>query len=67
MLIIELWLKKWNEPKAAKSKINDRFRITKYKKIFNKGYTFSVRNIYYSMVKKNFVLKASPWTYKIKI
>ena len=40
MLIILLWLKK-NEPnfKASKFKVNDRVRITQYKRIFGKGYT----------------------------
>ena len=36
-------------PKAPKFKVNNRVRITKYKNIFNKGYTknWSGRNIYY--------------------
>ena len=28
-----------NNPKTPKFKVNDRVRITKYKKIFSKGYT----------------------------
>ena len=28
-----------NNPKIPKFKVNDRVRITKYKKIFSKGYT----------------------------
>ena len=50
-------------PKAAKCKVNDRVRMTKYKNIFSKGYTKNwSREIFFI----NSVLKTNPWTYKIK-
>ena len=48
-----------SNPKAPKFKVNDRVRITKYKKIFSKGYTENWSReilIIYSVSKTN------PWT-----
>ena len=49
--------------KAPKFKANDRVRITKYKSIFRKGYTGNGSREIFLI---DFVLKSSPWTYKIK-
>ena len=47
--------------KAPKFKVIDRVRITKYKKLFSKGYTESwSREIFIT----NYVLKNNPWAYK---
>ena len=48
---------------APKFKVNDRVRITKYKKIFCKSYT---ENWSRELFVIDFVLKTNPWTYKIK-
>ena len=48
-------------PKAPKSKVNDRVRITKYKNIFSYTKNWS-RKIFII----DSVLKTNPWTYKIK-
>ena len=50
-------------PKAAKFKVNDRVRITKYKNISSKGYT---ENWSREILIIDSVLKTNPWTYKIK-
>ena len=44
-------------------KVNDRVRITKYKNIFNKGYT---KNWSREIFIINCLLKTNPWTYKVK-
>ena len=50
-------------PKAPKLKVNDRFRITTYRNILSKGYTkIWSRKIFII----DSVIKANPWTYKIK-
>ena len=58
MLIILLWLKKlrWI---AAKFKVNDKVRITKYKNIFSKGYSENWSREIFNI---DSVLKANPWT-----
>ena len=48
---------------APKFKVNDRVRITKYKKIFSKADT---ENWSREIFVIDFVLKTNPWTYKIK-
>lgn len=49
--------------KALKFKVSDRVRITKYKNIFNKGYTeYWSREIFVS----DSVWKTNLWTYKTK-
>ena len=49
--------------KAPKFKVNDTVRITKYKNIFNKGYTENwSRKIFFTQS----VLNTNPWTDKIK-
>ena len=49
--------------KSTKLKVGDRFRITKYKNIFRKGYTeiWSIETFVIDSV-----LKTNPWVYKIK-
>ena len=49
--------------KISKFKINDNVRITKYKNIYNKGYTGNWSREIFIV---NSVLKTNPWTYKIK-
>ena len=49
--------------KAPKFKVNKRFRITKYKSIFSKGYT---ENWAREMFIIDSVLETNPWTYEIK-
>ena len=49
--------------KAPKFKVNDRVRITKYRSILRKVYTGNGSREIFLM---DFVLKSSPWTYKIK-
>ena len=50
-------------PKAAKFKVNDRVRVSKYMNIFSKGYTENwAREIFIT----DSVLKTNPWTYKLK-
>ena len=44
-------------------KVNDRVRITKYKNIFNEGYT---KNWSREIFIINCLLKTNPWTYKVK-
>ena len=48
---------------APKFKVNDRVRITKYKKIFSKADT---ENWSREIFVIDFVLKTNPWTYTIK-
>ena len=50
-------------PKAPKSKVNDRVKIIKYKNIFDKGYT---KNWSREIFIFDSILKTNPWTYKIK-
>ena len=50
-------------PKAPKSKVNYRVRITKYKNIFSKCYT---ENLSREIFIIDSVLKTNPWTYKLK-
>ena len=50
-------------PKTPKFKVNDKFRISKYKNVFSKSYT---ENWLGEIFIINFVLKTNPWTYKIK-
>ena len=50
-------------PKVPKFKVNDRARMTKYKNIFSKGYTENWSREIFII---GSVLKANPWTYKIK-
>ena len=47
-------------PKASKFKLNDRVRITNYKKIFSRGYTENCSREIFII---DSVLKTSPWTY----
>ena len=49
--------------KAPKFKVNDRVRITKYKKCFSKSYTENSSREIFNI---DSVLKTNPWTYKIK-
>ena len=60
MLIILLWL---INPKALEFKVHDRFRITKCKNIFRKGYTESLSR---EILIIDSVMKNDPWIYKIK-
>ena len=48
---------------APNFKVNDRVRITKYKKLFSKADT---ENWSREIFVIDFVLKSNPWTYKIK-
>ena len=48
---------------TPKFKVNDRVRITKYKNIFNKGYT---ENWSREILIIDSVLTTNPWTYRIK-
>ena len=50
-------------PKTPKFKVNDKFRISKYKNVSSKSYT---ENWLGEIFIINFVLKTNPWTYKIK-
>ena len=52
-----------SNPKAPKLKVNGRVRITKYKNIFNKGYTGNWSREIFII---DSVLKTNPWTRKIK-
>ena len=61
MLVILLWLKKLRP--ILKFKANDRFRITKHKNIFSKGYT---KNWLRETFIVDSVLKTNPLIYKIK-
>ena len=49
--------------KAPKCKVGDRVKTTKYKNIFSKVYT---KNWSGEILVVDSVLKANPWTYKIK-
>ena len=49
--------------KAPKFKVNDRVRITNHKNICSEGYTESWSREIFII---DFVLKISPWTYKLK-
>ena len=49
--------------KDPKTKFNDRVRITKYKKIFSKGYTENCSREIFII---DSALKTNPWTYKLK-
>ena len=49
--------------KAPTFKVNDRFRITKHKNVFSKGYTKNWSREIFVIAS---VLKINPWTYKIK-
>ena len=49
--------------KAPKFRVNDRVRITKYEKIFSKGYTENWSKEIFII---SSVLKTNPWTYKLK-
>ena len=46
-------------PKAAKFKVNDRVKITKYKNIFSEGYTENWSREIFII---DSVLKTNPWT-----
>ena len=50
-------------PKAPKIKVNDKFKITKYKNIFSKGYTEKWSREIFII---DSVLKSNSLTYKIK-
>ena len=50
-------------PKAPKSKVNDRVRIFKYKNIFSKDYTANWSREIFII---DFVLETNPWTNKTK-
>ena len=50
-------------PKAPKFKVVDEVRIAKYKNIFSKDYTINWSREIFVI---NYVVKTSPWTYKIK-
>ena len=52
-----------SNPKPPKSKVNDRVRITECKNIFSKSYTENWSREAFII---DSVLKANPWTYKIK-
>ena len=52
-----------SNPKTPKFKVNDRVRITKYKNIFSNTYTENWSREIFII---DSVLKANPWTYKIK-
>ena len=49
--------------KASKSKVNDRVRIFKYKNIFSTCYTENWSREIFII---DSILKANPWTYRIK-
>ena len=49
--------------KAPTFKVNGRFKISKYKNVFSKGYT---KNWSREVFVIDSVLKINPWTYKIK-
>ena len=50
-------------PKVIKFKVNDRFKTTKYKNIFSKGYTENWSREIFII---NSVTKTNPWTYQLK-
>ena len=52
-----------SNPKGSKFKVNDRVKITKYKKIFSKYYTEKWSREIFII---GYILKSNPWTYKIK-
>ena len=52
-----------SNPKPPKFKVNDRVRITECKNIFSKSYTENWSREAFII---DSVLKANPWTYKIK-
>ena len=52
-----------SNPKAPKSKVNDRVRIVKYKNISSKGYTANWSREIFII---EFVLETDPWTNKTK-
>ena len=49
--------------KAHKFKVGNKVRISKYKKIFNKGFTDNWSREVFLI---DSVMKNNPWTYKIK-
>ena len=50
-------------PKSLKLKVDDRFRITKYRNIFSRAYT---KNWSKDEFVIDSVLKTNPWMYKLK-